>query len=304
MATDDEPRSSTPSALLPRPLPVVLAIYAAFNVLAPILMALVGETLTFEHVIMMTLAILAFAAGEIGFLSVWAVWGPQPAMTRNAVSLLAAVVAYLLIVFVAAWVAPGVYKDDPWSVLFLPLMFFSVQLPQWVLKFALGSHLSCRRPPPASAGDARRFSIGQLLAAMGLVAASLAAARLGNSLVGIGDEAAGGPELLTLFVLVFGVCSGFLLVLPSFWAILMARRVGLGIAVLIVYGILLSTVTAYLLSVVPWDATVFLAVFVALGGALAGLCASLGALRRCGYSVCRVEQRPEVIGLRPPPPPP
>jgi hypothetical protein len=273
--------------MVPRPLPAILAIYAAYDVVAPIFMALAKrETLSFDREIVIVVTLLAPAVSEIGFLSVWAVWAPQPAMMRNAVALLAAVIGYLIFFF-AVWVAPGAYNDDPWSVLFLPLMFFSLQLPQWILKFALGSRMNCRWPPPQSAGDARRFSIGQLLAATGLVAASLAAARLGSSLVGIDDEAAGGPAMMMLFVFAVGAGSGLLLVVPSFWALLMVRRVGRAIAFLTVYAILLSSAAAYLLSVEPWEMTVFLAVFAALGGTLVGLCASLGALRRCGYSVCR-----------------
>lgn len=65
--TNDVTRSSALSAFLPRPLPIILAIYAAYNVAAPIAMAFAHhEAFAIEHEIVIVLQRKAHCAAQGG----------------------------------------------------------------------------------------------------------------------------------------------------------------------------------------------------------------------------------------------
>jgi hypothetical protein len=285
--------------LFPHPLPTLLIVYAAQTLVVVALLGWATRSRVADHWLLTgALVTLAMLISQAGFLSFWAVWAPQPPLTRMLVSLLATATIYLESVIVWA-VSNKNFMDISEGMTFLlvmPLIFFSSQVPQWLMKFALGGQICyCASDEPADRG-ARRFTLAQLFGATAAVAASLAGARLITSLDGLG---AGEAAMTTL--LLFGVAAGvgLLFCVPCTWAVLIAPNVRRGIAVLTAYGTLspLALIGALLAIVGFQDGDVelgwsFLFLIILIGGPLLGLSISLAALRSAGYRICKVTTTP------------
>lgn len=221
---------------------------------------------------------------------------------RIVVSLLATLALYmeLLITLLVFMESSGEDLKTLLSALFVPLAFFSLQIPQWVLKFATGANMVPHAQVlPAHAG-ARRFTLAQLLGATAAVAASLAAARLGISLIDPYADSTGGTAFVTLVLLGAGCNVGLLLCVPCTWAVLIARDMFRGIVALTANGAFLCLAFCGVMlasaSFRPDPAELGWLVLFALalvGATLVCLSVSLAGMRSAGYRIRKVGKPPK-----------
>lgn len=294
----DAPTKRLFAAALPPPLPMILIVDAGLTlVLALAIVAAVNSRgVPEEGLVYGVLAMVAILTSQVGFLSCWAVWAPQPPRMRICVSLVATLALYveLLVILLVSTARSAIDANTLFSALFVPSVFFSSLIPQWLVKFAFGLQtIRDRQAPPAETG-ARRFTLAELFGATALVAASLAAVRLGITLLDPAGSSEGGMVLITLTLLGAAAGFGLLLCVPCTWAVLIARDAVLGIVALTGYGALLCLAwcVAALASVdfqigpgeLGWA---LLSAIALVGGPLFGLSVSLAALRFSGFRICK-----------------
>lgn len=288
------------TAVLPSPLPTILIVDAGLTLVVALAIVVTANSpgIPEEGLVYGVLAMVAILISQAGFLSCWAVWAPQPPWVRICVSLLATLALYVeLLVILLVSIAD--FADDAnilFTALFVPLIFLSSLIPQWLLKFAFALQtVRDRQSPPAETG-ARRFTLAELFGATAAVAASLGAIRVGITLLDPAGASEGEMLLVTLTLLGAAAGFGLLLCVPCTWAVLIARDVLRGVAALTGYGAVLCsawcvTVLASMdFRVGPGELGWTLLLAIALvGGPLFGLSVSLAALRSAGYRIRKVE---------------
>lgn len=281
-------------------LPVLplLAIYAVLTLVVGIALAAATRSYWPEQGwICGCTAMVAILISQAGFLSFWAVWGPQPPLKRAVISLVATLALYLelLITLLVSMESSADDVKSLFSALFVPLAFFSLQTPQWMLKFAIGAKMVHRAQAAAADAGARRFTLAQLLGATAAVAVSLAAARQGITLL---DSGGAPEETMVIVALAYsGVPAGIglLLCVPCTWAVLIASDTFRAVAALTGYGafLCLALCMAAFASVnfrvgpagVGWTLLFAIAL---VGCSLLGLSVSLAEIRSAGYRICKV----------------
>lgn len=240
------------------------------------------------------LAAFVFGAlvGQFGVLGYWAVFGPQRLAVRWTLALVVAWALWSL--FQAGWAAQSYHGPDIhnylWQITLLPLVLLAGQLPLWIEK-AIWGHATVRAEEGGLAWQSgrRQYGLLQMIVATGVVAAALGLARV--YVQELSEEGRGEVSLLAALYFTFIAAVASLLFVPAaMFAALGARRVKLGLVVMIVYGVLIvASLTGLAVATgVRWAPGEAVAVFLALvSGALTVLCGTLWLLRRQGYRLVR-----------------
>ena len=187
--------------------------------------------------------------GQLGLLSIWAVFGPSSALVR--LPLTTMVGMFLVACFVGGFAAAVGTRDLPGEaalvLLFVPLILLSAQLPLWVLKLVTGGRIvrvdtKTGQMPTVQ----RQFGIGHLMAATVVVALAFGLASSGMRLIvarsfGSDGRPMEGMTLISLVAPCVALCLLNLFVtLPCLWAGLGAKNPRAGAVGLAIYAGLMT----------------------------------------------------------------
>jgi hypothetical protein len=233
--------------------------------------------------------------GQLGVLTVWAVFGPERLLLRWVSALLAA--AFLCGALLVGFVISRSPDAEAFSaLLMLPAVFLAAQAPLWILRMVTGWEIVPRGAPETSSAAARQFGLRHLLGATTAVAATLALAKIGFFAMGTRGSSAPAEEWLGLAIacLVAGFWNG-LLTIPCLCATMVVKDRKRGCLVVAGYVVVLGTMVPIVMSAIfgsapPGKAFV---VFLSFHGSVAlVVVGSLHLLGQSGY----VLRRPRAAG--------
>ena len=253
---------------------------------------LFGEMVAVQLGLLAIWAVLGgMVAAQFGLLAIWAVLGPQRWILRLPVTLTYVAFFYTMLTLGMTSAAPSGFEwyDVFLSYFLLPLVFFAVQLPLWILRMATGWRIVRTDPenelPPTGS---RQFRLHDLFVATTLIAVTFGLASLGMAADELAFSTTWGPALGAC--LVCAAWSAFS-TLPCLWAGLVAKKwrtriVVMSVYILVMTAILLAIGRAIAGTGPPKEAFVIL---LSLFGTLAGvMLAVLDVVRRWGYVLRRV----------------
>lgn len=232
-------------------------------------------------------------AGELGLLSIWAVFGTQPWFIRWTSSFLMGILLCFS-VFLGILLSKGPPPPEIviWPVfLFLPSIFLAAQSPLWVLRFFVSYRFVRRDHTNARIASLDgRVGVQHLMGTVSVVAIALSLARTALGL--LADRPGGGiriEEWLALLVPcgLIAIASA-LITLPCLWAAVLAKRKDVGLEIVALY-LLTPVIVALIVAVFSGLPGAALAIPLLADIALATtLLGGLRATCACGYQMVRL----------------
>jgi hypothetical protein len=191
--------------------------------------------------------------GQLGVLTVWAVFGPERLLQRWTKALFAALFLYgvLLVGFIISERGWGSRAEALSTLLMLPAVFLAAQAPLWILRMATGWEIVARGEQASPPAASRQFGLQHLLGATTAVAAMLALAKMGFFALGAREnsQVAEGWLGLAIACVAAGLWNG-LLTIPCLYATMVAKERGAGCAAVAVYQVVLCIVIVAVMSLI------------------------------------------------------
>jgi hypothetical protein len=232
------------------------------------------------------------AGGQLGVLTVWAVFGPERLLLRWATALLAAALLFGAILVGLVISVPAVGTEPFAALLMLPAVFLAAQAPLWIVRMITGWEIVPRGVREVPSAASRQFGLQHLLGATTAVAATLALAKIGFLAMRARGSSGTAEEWLGLAIacLVAGLWNG-LLTIPCLYATMVVKERRRGCFVVAGYLVVLSIVVPIVMFAIlgpaPLAPKAFM-VFLSFNGAVALVVAGgLHLLGQSGYVLRR-----------------
>jgi hypothetical protein len=237
--------------------------------------------------------VLGAAGGQLGVLTVWAVFGPERLFRRWTQALLAAAFLFslLLVGFFISSPRGGPDAEVFSALLMLPAVFLAAQTPLWILRLVTGWEIVPRGAQESPSAASRQFGLQHLLGATTVVGATLALAKIGFFATGAQSDSRTAMAWLVLAIrcLVAGLWNG-LLTTPCLCATMVVKDQKRGCLVVAGYVVVLSIAVPLVVSAVFGSAPPqepFLAFLCFHGTAALVVVGSLHLLGKSGYVLRR-----------------
>lgn len=271
------------------PLVLFLAVSAVGDFITP---AILNEAVPRGPLVPALLA--GLIAGQFGLLAIWAVVGAEPWVARLPLVLLIAVGLHGLFVLgmAAADVPAMAVAAYAKAMLLLPLVLAAGQVPLWIARMALGCRVVFRAD--AAMVDPSRlsqFGVQHLLGATTVAALTLALAQVGISLFA-SPYGFHSTEIWTGLLITCAAAAGIgaLAALPCVWAVLLARRTGLAMVIVVMYTVAAAVLVPIVIGAIAGnapDSEEFQVFFWLHVGGMGMMLVGLHVVRACGYTMLR-----------------